>query len=169
MNYLQTLEITTDLCNSNFDHYEQSYSEFSGVSIGNDTEGNYSKGIDWSQLQLPTNHTLKHLKIIYQMSKSKKQQANNMASSQPGTNSNFLHMMNLGSKQSNVVLYQSLIPGYDHSENQPVSTTQNSTQRQLQIGEELSNQSVKDLPRVEKISIYVNEIFKQVDFSSIER
>lgn len=66
------------------------------------------------------------------------------------------------------MLYQSLIPGYDHSENQQVSTTQNSTQRQ-QIGEEIQSQSVKDLPRVEKISIYVNEIFKQVDFSSIER
>ena len=51
MKNLQTLEITTDLISSNFDHYnEQSYSEFSGVSIGNDLESNYCKGIDYSQL-----------------------------------------------------------------------------------------------------------------------
>jgi hypothetical protein len=65
---LKTLEITTDLLSNNFDHYnEQSYSEFSGVSIGNDgsLEQNFSKGIDYSQLQLPTHQPLKHLKITY--------------------------------------------------------------------------------------------------------
>ena len=53
MNELKTLEITTDALYKNFDHYEQSYSEFSGVSIGNDSDSNFCKGIDYSQLQLP--------------------------------------------------------------------------------------------------------------------
>lgn len=48
MNQLKILEITTDAIYKNFDHYEQSYSEFSGVSIGNDCDGNYCKGIDYS-------------------------------------------------------------------------------------------------------------------------
>jgi hypothetical protein len=51
MNYLETLEITTDYIYDNFDKYEHSYSEFSaGVSMGNDSDGGYCKGIDYSQL-----------------------------------------------------------------------------------------------------------------------
>ena len=50
MNQLKVLEITTDAIYKNFDHFEQSYSEFSGVSIGNDCDGNYCKGIDYSSL-----------------------------------------------------------------------------------------------------------------------
>ena len=48
MNKLHTLEITTDFIYNNFDQYEQSYSEFSGVSIGNDSDNTYCKGIDYS-------------------------------------------------------------------------------------------------------------------------
>ena len=64
------MEITTDLIHQNFDQFEQSYSEFSGVSISaDDSENNYCKGINYSQLQLPQNHILKHLIIKYQMIK----------------------------------------------------------------------------------------------------
>ena len=64
MQRLHTLEITTDLPQLPCDFAEQSYSEFSGVSIGNDGESAQCKGIDYSQLQLP-NRPLQHLKITY--------------------------------------------------------------------------------------------------------
>lgn len=57
MNKLHTLEITTDLNHTPIDQLNEhnNYSELSaGMSIGNEHESqNYSKGIDYSQLQLP--------------------------------------------------------------------------------------------------------------------
>lgn len=80
------------------------------MSVGNDHENqNYSKGIDYSQLQLPQNHTLKHLKIqylsyrVYHNSSHLKQ--------------NFITGPRiLPCQKSKAVLFNSLIPGYDHSE-----------------------------------------------------
>ena len=67
------------------------------------------------------------------------------------SNTNTNNLINLvhGSKPT-AVLYNSLIPGYDKiiGENHPDDT--------------------KQLPNIEKISIFVNELYKQIDQHTIE-
>lgn len=53
---------------------EQSYSEMSCLSLGNDSDHQYCKGIDYNQLKLPKNHTLKHLIIRYLVKKTPRMQ-----------------------------------------------------------------------------------------------
>ena len=68
------------------------------------------------------------------------------------SNTNTNHLINLvhGSKPT-AVLYTSLIPGYERNADQ-------------QIPEEVKHQ----LPNIEKISIFVNELYKQIDQHTIE-
>ena len=116
MNQLKVFEITTDAIYKNFDHFEQSYSEFSGVSIGNDCDGNYCKGIDYSSLQLPQNHYLKHLIIKYQVKVDRSKEHMMAENSKYGVNSNTNtnHLINhTNTQKPTAILYNSLVPGHD--------------------------------------------------------
>ena len=160
MNQLESLEITTDFIQNNFDHYnEQSYSEFSGVSIGNENDTNYCKGIDYSQLQLPTNHALSHLKITYQVKQRMKLQFEPNYRHPAGVNGNMINFSS-GCRMPTQVLYNSLIPGYDHSEQQSLSNYNHYQLSDTQTfkGTERSINQGSNLPIVHKITIFVNEI-----------
>jgi hypothetical protein len=171
MNQLQTLEITTELSSNSFDHtYEPCYSELSGVSIGNELEGvNYCRGLDYSQLQLPTSHVLQHLKIVYKVKKRKLAGQQNLAVM------NYNH--SISSWKPRPVIYHSLVPGYDHSELQTFSPGINaqlseSTHAQGGVmpsaGKHASSAAPQNLPRVRNISVFVDEVHKAIDQSSLQ-
>lgn len=98
------------------------------------------------------------------------------------------------SSKPSAVLYSSLIPGFDHSEtkdknaaegksindsihNQQVhgsvgggmSDWQQIQQQQQLIAEDKQTESRNGIPKVEKISIFVNEIVMQIDQNNAER
>lgn len=73
--------------------------------------------------------------------------------------------------KSKAVLYKSLIPGHDHSENL-ISPGINYLNLSESIDTHKSAKSsynmniIKDLPRVRKITIFVDEIYKSIDQSA---
>jgi hypothetical protein len=168
MNHLQTLEITTELNQHSVENqYDPSFSELSGGnSLGMDVDcNNCSKGIDYSLLQLP-NHTLKHLKIIYQVIHNK----------------NVLHLNTGGSiysSRTKPALYQSLIPGFDHSDQNSFSPCIVPSNLEKNLSESTLNQTqqtwnkqiqmIKTLPKIKNITIFVEEISKIIDQSSFMR
>ena len=72
----------------------------------------------------------------------------------------------LPGSRSAVVLYNSLIPGFDHSENQIILYNKMQSSENNSV---TNSTQEPPLPRVKKITIFVNEVFKQIDQTFFEK